>query len=830
MEQYWSVKTAHPDKIVLFRMGDFFEMFHDDAVLAAPLLGIALTQRNKKSGDSTPMCGVPHHSIAEKINRLLAIGHKVAICDQVEDPKQAKGLVKRAVTRILSPGMVYDPDTLASDQANYLCAFEEDHTAFLDATTGEAFYYSLDHGEQRDHLLDLLKPVELVLNSEQKAPSFSAKTVTVFEDFKAQGEEPLACQRLRAYGLSMQGEELGRLLSSFEKRSYLGRMKLTPTVLKHLEVFQTVTGEAQGSLYHAINRTKTSGGARLLKSWLTFPLVSVEALESRQNQVAFWLSDSSRLEETRKVLSGLGDLERRWGKLSQPQFSPLDLKALQTSLRVALDLSATEPMEGVGSEHVAWAQTWWEMIQRFLVDEVPVQFRNGQFVRQGYHEELDEWIELATQSQKAVQALELREKEATGISSLKVRYNNVFGFYIEVTNAHKERVPLDRYQRKQTLTQAERFTTDELVELERKVLQARTRRVELEVELFEELRKKLLEGHQMLRDWARALAHLDVVTSLSWLALERGYCRPLLGAEGGLFIEQGRHPVVEASLRGSVYMANDLSLKPGEGLLITGPNMAGKSTYMRQVALISLMAQIGSFVPAQKAELQTLEGIFTRVGSSDSLTEGLSTFMLEMTETAEMLRGAGPRTLVVLDEVGRGTSTYDGLSLAQAILEHLVSRTGAYTLFATHYHELTELEHPALKNVHMAAQERGGDIKFLYSVVEGAAQKSYGIQVARLAGLPESVTQRASDLLRSFEQPQGSAPPTKNQRVEAQLPLFVAPDPQELREKNALRRMRSLRIEELTPLQALNELHLLKAGLDKELGDAGSADDAAPVI
>ena len=530
--------------------------------------------------------------------------------------------------------------------------------------------------------------------------------------------------------------------------------------------------------------------------------------------MALWLQDEGRLRQVRQVLTGLGDLERRWGKLSQPQFSPLDLRSLEESLQVALELHDLEPLEGLTPEHRAWAQTWCERLSQFLVEEVPVQFRNGEFVRPGYNQKLDEWIALATQSQDQVQSLEMRERESTGIPSLKVRYNNVFGFYIEVTHAHKDRVPLDRYQRKQTLTQAERYTTDELVELERKVLQARTRRVELELELFEDLKKEILKGQRFLQDWARALAHLDVVSSLAWLALERGYCRPNLRAKG-LSIVQGRHPVVEVALQGSVYIANDLSLLPGHGLLITGPNMAGKSTYMRQVALIALLAQIGSYVPAQRAELQALEGIYTRVGSSDSLTEGLSTFMLEMTETAEMLKGAGSRSLVVLDEVGRGTSTYDGLSLAQAILEHLVTVTGAYTLFATHYHELTELpaSFPQLKNVHMAVSERAGEIKFLYSVLEGRAQKSFGIQVARLAGLPSQVTARAQKLLKSFEK---SRRVEDGEREEAQLPLFQAGEGATDQEKDALRRMRSLRIEELTPLQALNELNLIKASLEEE--------------
>lgn len=820
MEQYWAVKSEHPDKIILFRMGDFFEMFHDDALIAAPLLNIALTQRNKKSADETPMCGVPHHSVAGPIGRLLAAGKKVAICDQIEDPKLAKGLVKRAVTRCLSPGMVYDPDTLDQLAANYLCSVDAEHVCFLEASTGEALIYPESRAEEQLRLIRLLVPVEMVLDPGRRhqwaeSSGFERLTISSHQTNTdiLQAEElrlPGAAQRLLSYALSMQGPELRAVLRPFEVRQAKSRMVLSATVIKHLELFETYRGEQKGSLFSAINRTKTSTGARLLKEWLRFPLLDLKAIESRQARVSHWYQAVASLEELRRTLMGMGDVERRLGKISSGGCSPRDLEALKNSLRVGLSLRAH-----CGSEvdSVIWetCEKLVEQLEHTLVDEAPLSLKEGGVIRRGFHSQLDEWIRLSEDSQSLLLEMEAREKESTGITSLKIRYNNVFGYYLEITNTHKSKVPA-HYLRKQTLANAERYTTDELQELERKVLAARTKRVELERELFNDLRQAVLSASAELLVLSRTWAELDVVSSLAWLAQEFQYSQPTLGVEQNLELIASRHPVVEQEVDRR-FVPNDLRLGATDCLLLTGPNMAGKSTLMRQVAITVILAQMGSMVPAQRANLPIFERIFTRIGASDSLAEGLSTFMVEMRETAEMLREAGPRSLVILDEVGRGTSTFDGMSLAQAILEYLVEQSQALTLFATHYHELTQLASrlPRIHNAHMAITEKAGDIQFLHTLVAGPANKSYGIQVARLAGLPREVTSRATQLLKKLEGFSSSSPgqmsfmelePSATEVDTAQLPDL------QLREgeKELLEELKSVSISGLTPLEALNHI------------------------
>lgn len=812
MKQYWGVKSAHPDKIILFRMGDFFEMFHEDAQIAAPLLGIALTARNKKSGDQTPMCGVPHHSIAGQINKLLAAGKKVAICDQVEDPKLAKGLVKREITRILSPGMVYDPDTLEAQTPNYLCAFDQSSVAFMDSTTGECFYYLVKDQKKKTQLLETLHPVEIVIDERQEEEFHSLcpeawKGLVSFHQVLFEGGGPESTKRLKAYAVAMQGPGVLKTLQPFDERQSDFRMQVSAQVFRHLEVFNTYKSEKEGSLFGAMDRTKTAGGGRRLKHWLLFPLTHKERIEKRLNEVEFWTKKPDELRALRKILFNVGDMERRIGKISQPQCHPRDLRSLADSVGASLELLQALPQLKEQKEVVDSLVAMEQTLAQAFVDEIPNSFRDGGFIEKGFNEELDELIDVATHSQQKVRELEAREKEATGISSLKIRYNNVFGFYIEVTNTHKNKVPEDRYQRKQTLANAERYVTDELNELEKRVITAKTRRAEVELAIFDQLKNEIVEKMASLMTLAGYCNHLDVVTSLAWLAIENSFCKPELNEEGDFLLEGSRHPVVEQFMNGT-FIPNDIHISSKQCLLITGPNMAGKSTLMRQVAITSLMAQMGSFVPARKAHLPLVDKIFTRIGASDFLTEGLSTFMVEMKETAEMLKEATPRSLVVLDEVGRGTSTYDGMSLAQSILEYFLRKLKSYTLFATHYHELTHLasRYPdLLMNCHMAISEKKGEIRFLYQLAAGPAHKSYGIQVAKLAGLPPEVIQYAGQLLARFENTDtqsraGQMDLWQNLHQEEPKPSFK-PEMEDL-----LNSLRHLELQKLTPLDALNKL------------------------
>lgn len=783
MQQYWAVKAAHPDKIILFRMGDFFEMFHRDAEVAAPVLGIALTSRNKKAADETRMCGVPHFAAPGVINKLLKAGFKVAICDQLEDPKFAKGIVKRGVTRVLSPGMVYDPETLDATKAHYLASWDDDGVlAFLDVSTGEGFFFRGVDEVKRTEFLSSLGAVEWIVPAMEETAAAAMKSraeklgvvLSIQESMlwrAASGEEvetdrrkalavSAAVERLLAYAIGQFAFAAAKSwiegLAPFEARQLEGRMVLTGSTMRHLEVFETYKGEKPGSLVYAIDRTKSSGGARLLRQWLQFPLVSKADIEARQKQVAEWLNKPIERRELRKALQGVGDLPRRLGKISQPSRGPRDLTMLADSLEAGT--AAMLLAEGKSANRTetktatSAANRVSSRIRKVLVAEPPIHIRTGGAIQRGVNPTLDELMILATDSGRLLLELEAREREATGISSLKVRYNNVFGYSIEITNTHRDRVPKDRYERKQTLANAERYTTPELSELERKVLVAEESRQKLEEEEFENLVRFVLSESAALMRFGHELSEVDVVTALAELAEEQRYIRPDFHNDVEISIAGSRHPVVEQMLS-QPFIENDIELKPAGCLLLTGPNMAGKSTLMRQVAVTSILAQMGSFVPAKSARLPLLERVSTRIGASDFLAEGLSTFMVEMKETAEILESASERTLVVLDEIGRGTATYDGLSLAQAILEYLLTQKRCLTLFATHYHELTKLaeNHPRLQNAHMAIHEKDGVITFLHRLMAGAVGESYGIHVARLAGLPVSVTDRAQVILGEIE-------------------------------------------------------------------------------
>jgi DNA mismatch repair protein MutS len=757
MQQYWGIKDQHHDKILFFRMGDFFEMFADDAELAAPILGIALTVRNKKSGDDTKMCGMPHHSISAAVSKLLLSGHKVAICDQVEDPKLAKGLVKRAVTRVLTPGMVYDPETLDELSSHYLCSYDEKTLSFLDITTKEAFSYRFVGQTEREELIALLNPVEFVLSAQQKrqrmaGSSLSAQVLSAHEALDQSWSGAESEQRLVAYVAALQGAQTLEGLSKFELRRLKNHMRLSSTTLRHLEVFQTYKGEKEGSLFAAINRTKTSAGARLLKARLQFPLIGEEQIAVRQRRVEYWKTDYKRLTTFRTELAGVGDLERRLSKLSQPTCSGRDLLNLAASLEAGLKAQRLAPEANSETQQIMQlAKTLIDRVYSAIKDEPPGSVKEGGIIREGLSPKLDEYIKLSKDSQTLLLDMESSERQKTGIPSLKIRYNNVFGFYIEVTKTHSDKVP-KHYVRKQTLTNAERYITDELQKLEDKILSAKSKRNDLEFEIFEELRLHLLKASAEITSLARLWSEHDVDASLAWISLEFNYCQPQFSKVRALQLKACRHPVIEQALQKS-FVPNDVSLEPSGCLLLTGPNMAGKSTIMRQVAINALLAQIGSDVACQSAVLPVYDQIFTRIGASDHLTEGLSTFMVEMTETAHILQTSTSQSLLVLDEIGRGTSTYDGMSLAQAILEHLVKNKKCMTFFATHYHELVELEkkHDNIVNGHMSIVENHGEIEFLHTLRRGAALKSYGIGVARLVGLPKSLLARAEGLMKLHE-------------------------------------------------------------------------------
>ena len=815
MEQYWSVKEQHPDKVVLFRMGDFFEMFHEDAIIAAPILNIALTQRNKKSDDETPMCGVPHHSVAIPISKLLKAGHKVAICDQVEDPKEAKGLVKRAVTQILTPGMVFDPDSLEAGHSNYICAFDANTVSFLEASTHEAFYFTYKNSYQLLNLIETLNPAELLLDKKQKAMLQSLKSGfliwhTTIVDAVIEDSQ----NELLTYVKKLQPEL--KVEFQFEHKKTQNNLELSPTVIRNLELFETYSGEKRGSLFQAINRCKTSMGARKLKSWIQFPLLDSKEIENRYDCVEFFIKNMAELKSVREALTKMYDIERRLSKIESRQANPLDMISLKDSLLAGLRAHKEVLSLPYNFQYnVDDIQQVIEDIDHVIVEEPPSQMKNGGYINKGVFAELDECIEYDERAQEKLKALEEKERAETGISTLKIRHNNVFGYYIEVTKVHSNKVP-SHYHRKQTLTNAERYIHDELKKIEDKIYSSKTKRLSLEQKIFDDLKSKILSASQSLLLAAGDWAFIDVMASFAWLGIEYNYARPALHNDQSLMsLKSSRHPVVEQFSK-TQFVSNDFDFHKGECLLLTGPNMAGKSTFMRQIALTVIMAQIGCYVPCHSASLPVFHHIFTRIGATDNLAEGLSTFMVEMQEASEILERCDENSLVVLDEIGRGTSTYDGMSLAQSILEHLVQHKQSLVLFATHYHELTQLsaQWPKIHNAHMSIKDTGKGLSFLYKLEEGPANKSYGIHVAELAGLPKSVVRRAKKVLEQLENFSGSS---NGQMSFLEMSASVDMIPEEsssdsssLEELKRLKPieedLKKISLQQMTPLDALNTI------------------------
>ena len=818
-------------------MGDFFEMFYEDAEKAAPVLNIVLTSRNKKHSNSTKMCGIPHHSVAGAIGKLLNAGFKVAICDQVEPVSQAKGLVKREITRILTPGMVYDPESLDQLSANYLCSLDENSVSFVDLTTGISFFYQVSSPSCQKQLIHLLNPVELVLSPEQKEKYFSDKgwekyhqtvfdcDVTTNTDSKDSAnhsfvltDQPSSVCRLKKYVESHQGFLSLKAIQPFQKREFEQHIQMSSTVQNHLEIFKTYEGDKKSSLFYAINRTKTPCGARLLKSRIQTPSCHKIEIEKRWNAVDEWLQNSEKIKPVRETLFKVGDIERRLGKISHPQCNGRDLLNLATALHnslSALRLCSVMPLSG---DTVQVVQELSNEISSTICPDASASNQQGHIIQKGVSDELDKLIEDSESRQSSLKRLEDQERMQTGIPSLKIRYNSVFGYYIEVTKVHSRKVP-GHYIRKQTLTQAERYTTEKLQAIEERILSAKVLRVEMELKVFEELKQKIINMLPDLFNLSRLTCEMDVNVSWAWLAIERSYVRPRFASDAQLVLVNSRHPVVEQKQTQS-FVPNTLRMKAGECLLLTGPNMAGKSTLMRQVALAVILAQAGGFVPAEQALLPIFKKMFTRIGASDSLSRGLSTFMMEMKESVDILKNADEHSLVILDEVGRGTSTYDGMSLAQAILEYLVVRKKSLIFFATHYHELTELSRnlSQVRNAHMSVKEEKGVVDFLYTLVPGSSAQSYGVHVARLAGFPREVLAQAEKLLKQREQnnPSSSkkesfAPALTNKPDSSVSPL------KEIYHQDLIQEISSYPLMEKSPLETVKAVSAWKKDIQEKL-------------
>jgi DNA mismatch repair protein MutS len=887
MQQYQAIKSRYPHALLLFRLGDFYELFYEDAILASRELQITLTSRNREKGQPIPMCGVPYHSADGYIARLIRSGFKVAICDQMEQPGPGKKLVRREVVRVITPGTATDGALLEAKENSFLASVFQDTAAsviglaFVDLSTGEfqCTEFSGPHSEEalRDEL-QLLHPRETLLP--RPAQLFeTAKTSLLdgaggvesrIDDWAFQLDytqrivkEQFGVAELTSFGLdghihatAASGAIVHYLRenaakgadsppragtngpTTLEALGHLDRVRyyeqhdalvLDPVSVRNLELLTPIFSDDSGknvptTLVSTLDVTVTGMGARLLRSWILRPLIDRSAIGQRLDAVGHFVQQTVVRGEIRKELRGIQDLERLTSRITLGQAGPRELVALRKSLSQlpVLRNFVTPPPAGGSAllrrlhDEIDELNDVRETLERSIADEPPALASDPGMIRLGFHAELDELRNLSQHSKQIIAAMEERERKRTGIGSLKIRFNQVFGYYIEISKANMHLAPAD-YERKQTLVNAERFTSPELKDYERKVLAADERILEIERQLFIEIRSSIAAKATRLRRTAAAVAQLDVLTCLAKLAGDRGYVRPEFNDAGELLLVAARHPVIEELLRqkGERFVPNDLYFEPHRQqlLLITGPNMGGKSTYLRQTALIILMAQMGSFVPARQAKLPLTDRIFTRIGASDNLARGRSTFLVEMSEVASILTHATPASLVLLDEVGRGTATFDGLSIAWAVVEHLQKHTRARTLFATHYHELTELADllPAVKNVHVSVKETPNEIVFLRHVEPGSASKSYGIEVARLAGLPRSVIERAREVLKKHEQSEHElserltpgAPDAASSNGQQRV-LFTPID------REVLERLRATDLDQLKPIDALTLLADLK--------------------
>ncbi|MGD0626011.1 MAG: DNA mismatch repair protein MutS [Thermodesulfobacteriota bacterium] len=860
IKQYLEVKNKYPDAILFYRLGDFYEMFFEDAKLASEILGITLTSRDKNKEDAVPLCGVPYHAASAYIQKLVDRGYKVAICEQMEDAAKAKGIVRREVVRVVTPGMVLEDELLQPKANNFLMALFLGEArfglAFLDASTGDFLAAEVHTVQSLMDEVVRMEPKEILIPESARGQAPVKQLMKVFpnalysplpEDCFA---EDRSQERLKAVGLPLvAGKEealraVGAILFYVQETQkahpgHLSRLEvyrvhdymvLDETARKNLELFENLqTRSRKGSLLEVLDETVTPMGGRRLKRWMSFPLMDLPRINERLDSVAELKEKDVQRQRLRQILRSIRDVERLTGRISLQAADARDLVALRSSLglipEVKILLSGLEgPSFRRHLDELEELPEIRDLLERAVEDNPPIALKEGGLIKAGFDPALDHLREVSHQGKKWIAELETGERMRTGISSLKIRYNNVFGYYIEVTKPNLSAVPA-HYMRKQTLTNAERFITQELQEYETQVLNAEEEKEALEYQIFLKVLGRVASVIPQIQKIAQALAEVDALSALAEVAERNGYCRPQLDEGNGLRILEGRHPVLERVGLEDRFVPNDLFMDDNERqiLIITGPNMAGKSTLMRQAALIVIMAQMGSFVPAKEAHLGLVDRILTRVGASDDLVRGRSTFLVEMEEVANILRNVGPRNLILLDEIGRGTSTFDGLSIAWAVTEYLhdLCPWRAKTLFATHYHELTELAltKPRVKNFHVAVKEWNDRVIFLRKLVEGPTSRSYGIQVARLAGLPEAVIDRAKEILTNLEQgefTEGGVPKLAISRKRRaigdsqQMTLFQRP-PDRLRET-----LKKLDPDRLTPLEALTLLSELKAQLDSE--------------
>ena len=868
MQHYLQTKEEYPDCILFYRLGDFYEMFFEDAKIVSRELELTLTGKSCGQEERAPMCGVPFHAYESYMNRLVAKGYKVAICEQMEDPKQAKGMVRREVIRVVTPGTNINEQALDEGKNNYIMCIvslsDQFGVATADVTTGDFFVTEVD---SKRRLLDEIykfSPTEVVCNEALFMSGLDIDDLknrvgivlyslehwyfddslcenTLKEHFRVNSLEGLGLADLEC-GMIASGSLLKYLYetqkNSLEQISAIhpyttGKfMVLDSSTRRNLELVETLREKAKrGSLLWVLDKTKTAMGARMLRSFVKQPLIEKEEIEGRLDAIEELMQRAIDREELREYLNPVYDLERLLTRITYQSANPRDLTAFKSSIGmiphirgILLELQSKE-IQGI-CEDMDTLEDLYTLIDAAIEEEPPITVREGGIIKDGYHEEIDRLREAKSQGKNWLAELEAKEREKTGIKNLKIKFNKVFGYYLEVTNSFKDLVP-DYYTRKQTLTNAERYITPELKEMEDMILGAEDKLVQLEYELFRELREQIAKNVVRIQKTAKALAKIDVFASLALISEQNHYCRPSLNQNGRIDIKNGRHPVVEKMINNDMFIANDTYLDNQKNRIsvITGPNMAGKSTYMRQTALIVLMAQIGCFVPAETADIGIVDRIFTRVGASDDLASGQSTFMVEMTEVANILRNATGNSLLILDEIGRGTSTFDGLSIAWAVVEHISNPKllGAKTLFATHYHELTELE-GKLDNVNnycIAVKEKGDDIVFLRKIVKGWADKSYGIQVAKLAGVPDSVIERAKEIAEELgrhdivdfteilSNKKNSATKKKKEHLDevdlTQMSLFDA-----VNDNDIIEELKEIDVGNLTPIEALNKLYELQ--------------------
>ncbi|MGL6199467.1 MAG: DNA mismatch repair protein MutS [Lachnospiraceae bacterium] len=867
MQQYLETKKENPDCILFYRLGDFYEMFFDDALTVTKELDITLTGKSCGLEERAPMCGVPYHSVDGYLNRLVSKGYKVAICEQVEDPKQSKGLVKREVVRIATPGTNLDMQTLDETKNNYVMCIvyiaDRYGISVADVTTGDYFVTELEDSQKLIDEIYRFSPSEIVCNESFYMSGMDLDTlkeklnIAVYSLETWQFDDELCKRTLLEHfhsgtlsaigvgdydcGVIAAGALLGYLketqkttLSHFTKlTSYTNGnyMILDSASRRNLELCETLREkQKRGSLLWVLDKTKTAMGARTLRKYVEQPLTEKKTIVKRLDAVEELKGQAIAREEIREYLSPVYDLERLMSKIIYQSANPRDLIAFQKSLAMLPHIKyilgdLNSPLLKQLREQMDALEDLDTLIEQALLEDPPLAMKEGGIIKDGYHEEVDRLRKAKTEGKNWLAELETKEREKTGIKNLKIRFNKVFGYYLEVTNSFKNMVP-DYYTRKQTLANAERYIIPELKELEDTILGAEDKLFALEYELYTEVRDKISTEVLRIQKTAKAVADIDVLATLAFVAERNQYVRPGINEKGIIDIKGGRHPVVEKMIPNDMFIANDTCLdnKKNRVSIITGPNMAGKSTYMRQTALIVLLAQVGSFVPAESADIGLVDRIFTRVGASDDLASGQSTFMVEMTEVANILRNATDKSLLILDEIGRGTSTFDGLSIAWAVIEHISDKKvlGAKTLFATHYHELTELEGKieSVNNYCIAVKEKGDDIVFLRKIVKGGADKSYGIQVAKLAGVPDSVIERAKEIVEELSNADITArvkdiavnnieTKPKVKRMDevdlSQLSLFDT-----VKDDDVLEELKNLDLGHLTPIDALNTLHQLQ--------------------